>query len=295
MISSSRRGRCARTASSRGSWPIRRGRSCRDGRPVRTSTCCSTTASCASTRCAARRPISTTGASASCSTKPGAVDRGGCTRAAGRRHRRRARAAQPLPAARRAALRLHRRRHRHHPDPADDRNGRRSRSRVAPLVRRSQPVVDGLPRRAGDLQRPGDAVAGRREGPAAARRGARRAGGRRRSSTAAGRKDCSARSRRSCASWPSGALHVERFAAKPQDEASAGAAVGFAVVCQRSGVTVTVPPDKSIIDALEENGISVLSSCLEGVCGTCETRCSKASRTIATRCSARTRKSPTST
>jgi len=32
-----------------------------------------------------------------------------------------------------------------------------------------------------------------------------------------------------------------------------------------------VPPDKSIIDVLEENGVSVLSSCLEGVCGTCET------------------------
>ena len=37
-------------------------------------------------------------------------------------------------------------------------------------------------------------------------------------------------------------------------------------------MTVTVPPDKSIIDALDENGVSVLSSCLEGVCGTCETR-----------------------
>ena len=44
------------------------------------------------------------------------------------------------------------------------------------------------------------------------------------------------------------------------------------MVCQRSGLTVTVPPAKSIIDALDENGVSVLSSCLEGVCGTCETR-----------------------
>ena len=30
-----------------------------------------------------------------------------------------------------------------------------------------------------------------------------------------------------CTSWPSGALHVERFAAKPQDEVPAGSAVGF--------------------------------------------------------------------
>ena len=74
-----------------------------------------------------------------------------------------------------------------------------------------------------------------------------------------------------CASWPAGALRLERFAAKPQEEPAGGEA-GFEVVCQRSGVTVTVPPDKSIIDALDENGVSVLSSCLEGVCGTCETR-----------------------
>ena len=44
-----------------------------------------------------------------------------------------------------------------------------------------------------------------------------------------------------CASWPAGALHLERFAAKPQ-EAPAGGEAGFEVVCQRSGVTVTVPP-----------------------------------------------------
>jgi len=74
-----------------------------------------------------------------------------------------------------------------------------------------------------------------------------------------------------CTSWPSGTLHLERFSAKPQP-AGAGEPAGFEVVCQRSGVTVSVPPDKSIIEALEENGISVLSSCLEGVCGTCETK-----------------------
>ena len=68
-------------------------------------------------------------------------------------------------------------------------------------------------------------------------------------------------------------MHLERFAAKPQPEPTAGQAqeAPFEVVCQRSGLTVTVPPGQSIIDALEEQGVSVLSSCLEGVCGTCET------------------------
>jgi ferredoxin-NADP reductase len=74
-----------------------------------------------------------------------------------------------------------------------------------------------------------------------------------------------------CAAWPAGALHLERFSAKPQPEPAAGEETPFEVVCQRSGLTVTVPPGTSIIDALDEQGVSVLSSCLEGVCGTCET------------------------
>jgi ferredoxin-NADP reductase len=70
---------------------------------------------------------------------------------------------------------------------------------------------------------------------------------------------------------PAATLRLERFTAKPVETTAEGDA-SFEVVCQRSGVTVTIPPDKSIIDALDENGVSVLSSCLEGVCGTCETR-----------------------
>jgi ferredoxin len=36
-------------------------------------------------------------------------------------------------------------------------------------------------------------------------------------------------------------------------------------------MTLTVPPDKSILQVVEEAGIAVLSSCQEGTCGTCET------------------------
>ena len=38
-----------------------------------------------------------------------------------------------------------------------------------------------------------------------------------------------------------------------------------------SGVSLTVPPEKSVLQVVEEAGISVLSSCTEGTCGTCET------------------------
>lgn len=73
------------------------------------------------------------------------------------------------------------------------------------------------------------------------------------------------------AAWPAGSLHVERFAAKKQEPPSQPDG-SFEVVCQRSGFTVTVPPDKTILEVVEDAGISVLSSCREGVCGTCETR-----------------------
>jgi ferredoxin len=45
----------------------------------------------------------------------------------------------------------------------------------------------------------------------------------------------------------------------------------FEVVCVRSGVTLTVPPGRSILSVAAECGIDVISSCAEGVCGTCET------------------------
>jgi ferredoxin-NADP reductase len=74
-----------------------------------------------------------------------------------------------------------------------------------------------------------------------------------------------------CTQWPEGSLHIERFAAKAPDTAPpAGALESFDVVCQRSGITVTVPAEQSILDAVQEAGIGVLASCGEGVCGTCE-------------------------
>jgi ferredoxin-NADP reductase len=72
-----------------------------------------------------------------------------------------------------------------------------------------------------------------------------------------------------CAGWPRGALHVERFAPRPQAEPAR--AVAFDVVLAQSGRTLTVPPDRSILSVLEQAGVGVLSSCAEGTCGTCET------------------------
>jgi ferredoxin-NADP reductase len=76
-----------------------------------------------------------------------------------------------------------------------------------------------------------------------------------------------------CAQWPAGTLHIERFAAKaPTEEHAAEALDRFDVVCQRTGVTLEVTSDKSILETLEEADIPIMASCYEGVCGTCEAR-----------------------
>ncbi|MFC4469465.1 PDR/VanB family oxidoreductase [Streptomyces xiangluensis] len=72
-----------------------------------------------------------------------------------------------------------------------------------------------------------------------------------------------------CADWPAGTLGVERFA--PVQAAEARPAAAFEVVLARAGLTLTVPPDRSVLETLEEAGVDVDFSCREGTCGTCET------------------------
>lgn len=72
-----------------------------------------------------------------------------------------------------------------------------------------------------------------------------------------------------CGGWPPGALHLERFAAKVVERD--GEDTPFELVLQASGVTTTVAADRSVFEVMREAGVSVLGSCLEGVCGTCET------------------------
>lgn len=72
-----------------------------------------------------------------------------------------------------------------------------------------------------------------------------------------------------CATWPGGALHVERFAPKAIGAPVLDAA--FDVELAESGVTLTVPADRSILEVVEAAGVDVVSSCQEGTCGSCET------------------------
>jgi vanillate O-demethylase ferredoxin subunit len=72
-----------------------------------------------------------------------------------------------------------------------------------------------------------------------------------------------------CLGWPEAQLHCEFFGASPvktESEAS------FEVQLASSGRVVTVPKDMSVIRALEKAGVSIMTSCEQGVCGTCLTR-----------------------
>ncbi|AKZ55900.1 Phenoxybenzoate dioxygenase subunit beta [Streptomyces ambofaciens ATCC 23877] len=69
---------------------------------------------------------------------------------------------------------------------------------------------------------------------------------------------------------PQGRLRTERFAAPVvarEDDDSA-----FEVECRTSGVTLNVAPGTSILEAAENAGLDVASSCRDGICGSCETR-----------------------
>ncbi len=70
------------------------------------------------------------------------------------------------------------------------------------------------------------------------------------------------------ADWPVGKLRIERFSAI--DPAPART-TPFELELARSQKILTIPSDVTIVDALSSAGVGVLTSCREGVCGTCET------------------------
>ena len=69
--------------------------------------------------------------------------------------------------------------------------------------------------------------------------------------------------------WPEGRVNFEDFKPveiiRPDD-------IEFEVELAKSGKTVTVPADRSILEAVRDSGIPTVSSCESGTCGTCKTR-----------------------
>jgi ferredoxin-NADP reductase len=73
-----------------------------------------------------------------------------------------------------------------------------------------------------------------------------------------------------CADWPEEALQIERFHPRLQEVKLTSPA--FDVELRKSGLTITIPPDQTIADALDAIGVHIPRSCNEGTCGTCITK-----------------------
>jgi vanillate O-demethylase ferredoxin subunit len=74
-------------------------------------------------------------------------------------------------------------------------------------------------------------------------------------------------------SWPAHAVHFELFAsaktAEQKAESEAKKNEEFEVELVQSGMTLTIPADRTILDVLLDNGIGVPYACEDGWCGAC--------------------------
>ena len=70
--------------------------------------------------------------------------------------------------------------------------------------------------------------------------------------------------------WEPGAVRAEHFV--PKDLGTPLRSAAFEVELISCALTLTVPADRTVLDVVTEHGVPVLSSCREGICGTCETR-----------------------
>lgn len=68
--------------------------------------------------------------------------------------------------------------------------------------------------------------------------------------------------------WPDWAVRFERFV--PTVQPPPARTEPFTVELARSKKTVVVDNQKTVLSALSDVGASVLASCMEGICGTCE-------------------------
>ncbi|MEU8820569.1 PDR/VanB family oxidoreductase [Actinoplanes sp. NPDC048796] len=71
-----------------------------------------------------------------------------------------------------------------------------------------------------------------------------------------------------CADLPPHTLRTERFVAA--EGSTAVRSTPFEVELARTGTVLTVPAESSVLDVITAAGADVLSSCRQGVCGTCE-------------------------
>ena len=73
--------------------------------------------------------------------------------------------------------------------------------------------------------------------------------------------------------WAKGTVHFEFFSSPVDDiDADTEANTPFQVKLKESGEVFDVPADKTIVEVLRENGVSIDTQCEDGFCATCMTR-----------------------
>ncbi len=73
-------------------------------------------------------------------------------------------------------------------------------------------------------------------------------------------------------SWPVHTVHFEYFTASDDAKDLQAENNPFEIKIHSTGKVLEVPTDKSILDVLRENGLTIDSDCEDGFCGTCITR-----------------------
>jgi ferredoxin len=63
--------------------------------------------------------------------------------------------------------------------------------------------------------------------------------------------------------WPENHIHSEQFTAPPSGEA-------FKVKLSKTQIEITVPPEMSLLEAIEAAGVDAPYLCRGGACGRCE-------------------------
>jgi vanillate O-demethylase ferredoxin subunit len=69
--------------------------------------------------------------------------------------------------------------------------------------------------------------------------------------------------------WPPGTVHYELFKGSAADLAPENNDQPFDIVLNKSGRTLTVPADRTILAVLKAEGIKIKTLCTSGRCGTC--------------------------
>ena len=68
--------------------------------------------------------------------------------------------------------------------------------------------------------------------------------------------------------WNESNIHFEYF----KNENKINNSSHFKIELARSALSLDVPPGKSILQVLNDNGVNLVSSCEQGACGTCKVR-----------------------